>query len=323
MIIRRLTCFDYPKLKKLISYLCDDDNDKFGKKLSEVPLGFVNALLPINFKFKSESFILIEKGEILGLIAVSYTRGNHFKVKITKLIFKENNYEIGKQLVDFVIQKIGAKGATTFVVMVDECHEELFDLFINGCGFRQCSGETLWKIENPVVQKTNFRWRYAQNSDAKSISELFNSEVIPMFKPSLLRNEKEFQPPFFSGFSDEYKNRYVTEECGKILGYFSITTSDNSNYICDITTNSGYEFDYSDIINKMLSEISGKHSKFYPLIKQKKYHKNSQELENYLKSQNYTPIQTMQILVKDFYKQVPQESSDWKVFVFEENKVSN
>ena len=31
IVIRRLTCFDYPKLKKLVSYLCNDDNDKMTK----------------------------------------------------------------------------------------------------------------------------------------------------------------------------------------------------------------------------------------------------------------------------------------------------
>ena len=323
MIIRRLTCFDYPKIKKLISYLSNDENDKFEGDISEEPLGFVNAMLPIKFKFKSESFVLIDNDDILGLITINYTQGNPLKVKITRLIFKENNYEIGKKLVEFVFQKIGAKGASTFVVMVDESHDELFDLFVNGCGFRQCSSETLWKIENPSVQKTSFRWRYAQNSDAKAISELFNSELTTIYKPSLLRTEKEFKPPFFAGFSEEYKNRYVSEECGKILGYFSITTSDNLNFICDITTNSGYEFEYGDIINKMLAEIKKRNKIFYPLIKQKKYHKNSERLENYLKSRNYLPIQTMHILVKDFYKEVPQEASDWKVFVFEENRVSN
>ena len=50
--------------------------------------------------------------------------------------------------------------------------------------------------------------------------------------------------------------------------------------------------------------------------------KNSEELENYLKEQNYTPIQTQQILVKDCYKTVKQESTDWKVFLLGENQIT-
>ena len=110
------------------------------------------------------------------------------------------------------------------------------------------------------------------------------------------------------------------EECKKILGYFSITTSDNLNYILDMTLNSGYDYDYEKIINIMLCEIARKKRAFYPLIKQKKYIKDSEKLENYLKSQNYNPIQTKQILVKDFYKPVKQESANWSVFLLGEDQ---
>ena len=70
MQIRRLTYFDYPKIKRLVSYLCTDENDKLAKSIMEEPLGLINAMLPISFKFKSESFIYVEGKEILGLITV-------------------------------------------------------------------------------------------------------------------------------------------------------------------------------------------------------------------------------------------------------------
>lgn len=322
VVIRRLNCFDYPKIKKLISYLCNDDSDKLAKNLMQEPLGIINGILPLSMKFRSESFILIENKEILGLATVICAPGNPYKINITRLIFKENRYEIAKQLVEFLIQKFGAKGANTFSVIIDECHNELLDLFINGCGFRQCSSETLWKIEHPIPQKTNFRWRYAQNSDAEQIAQLYNSEVINIYQPSLLRQPKEFETPFFQGFEKFYKTRYVYEETNKILGYFSATTEDNLNYILDITTNSGYELDYDKIINVMLCDIARKKHAFYPLIKQKKYTKNSQRLENYLNLMKYTPIQTHHILVKDFYRTVKEESPNWNVFILGENQIS-
>src|SRR5574344_2254952 len=88
--IRRLTYFDYPKLKKLISYLCTDENDKLAKSLLEEPIGFINAMMPLALKFKSESFILVNGNEILGLVTTIRTPGNPYKINITRLIFKEN-----------------------------------------------------------------------------------------------------------------------------------------------------------------------------------------------------------------------------------------
>ncbi len=322
MRIRRLTYFDYPKLKRLISYLCTDENDKLAKSLMEEPIGYINALMPLSLKFKSESFILFDNNEILGLITTACTPGNPYKINITRLIFKENLYDIGQKLVEFVIQKLGGKGATSFTVTIDECHDELFNLFINGCGFRQCASETLWKIDKPKPEKSPLHWRYAQNSDAKEIESLYNSELFNMYKPSLLRDKKEFQEPLFKGFVDYYKTRIILEESNRILGYLSITTRDNLNYILDITTNSGYEFDYNEVINILLCEIARKKKAFYPLIKQKKYTKNYEKFENYLKSKDYYPIQTQQILVKDYYKPVKEESQDWKVFILGENQIT-
>jgi len=143
MQIRRLSYFDFHKIKKMVSYLCTDGNDRLARSIMEETAGFVNAFMPLSMKFKPESFILIENSEILGLITTAGTPGNPHKINITRLIFKENLYEIGKQLIEFVIHKFGGKGATSFTVTIDECHDELFNLFINGCGFRQCASETL------------------------------------------------------------------------------------------------------------------------------------------------------------------------------------
>ena len=223
----------------------------------------------------------------------------------------------------YVIQKFGGLGATSFMVTIDECHDELSNLFLNGCGFRQCASETLWKIEKPIPQKTDLIWRYAQNNDSKHIAELYNSELLNIYKPSLTRHEKEFQDAFFSGFNDYYKTRCVLEEEKKLLGYFSITTSDNLNYIFDMTLNSGYQIDYEKVINTMLCEIARKRKAFYPLIKQKKYLKDSERLGNYLESKGYNRIQTKQILVKDFYKPIKQESANWNVFLLGEDQGIN
>ncbi len=72
----------------------------------------------------------------------------------------------------------------------------------------------------------------------------------------------------------------------------------------------------------MLCEIAGKKRAFYPLIKQKKYVKNSEKFGEFLQSQGYKPIQTQQILVKDFYKPIKEESANWKVFILGENQVT-
>ena len=84
-LIRRLNCFDAPKIKKMISYL--GDNEKISKGLSNEAFGLIHGLLPLKYRFLPESYILLEKKEILGLITVVPTNGNPYKINITRLIF--------------------------------------------------------------------------------------------------------------------------------------------------------------------------------------------------------------------------------------------
>lgn len=323
-VIRRLNCFDAPKIKKMISYL--GDNDRISKSLSNEAFGLIHGLLPLKYKFLPESYILLEKKEILGLITVAPTSGNPYKMNITRLIFQQNMYDVGKSLVEFVIARFGAKGATSFKVTVDQSHEELLNLFMQGCGFRQCSYENLWKLDNfkPETElKANFR--YCQNSDAKQVAQLYNNELKNLYKPSLQRLKTEYKEPVFEGLTNFYKNRYVLEEPSnhRIVAYLSITTSDNLNFIIDMSMNDAYNVPYDEIINFALGEISRRKTTFYAFLKHRQYTINADILENYLHERNLNCIQTQCVLIKDFYKPIKQQENTLQVFLFGENELAS
>ena len=108
--------------------------------------------LKCNLKFTSKRqafyinvYVLTENDEILGHITVLPKMGNPYKIIITRLIFQNNLYDVGKQLVEFVIAKYGAMGAVSFSAKIDNSHEELVQLFLNQCGFRHCSYEIYGK----------------------------------------------------------------------------------------------------------------------------------------------------------------------------------
>ena len=323
-VIRRLKCFDAPKIKKMISYLSNEDGEKFSRALTQDALLVLHNLLPLKYKFLPVSYILLERNEILGLITVIPTRGNPYKINISRLIFRQNMYDVGKRLVEFVIAKLGAEGASSFIVTVDQCHDELLNLFMQGCGFRQCSYENLWKLENfkPATDaKANFR--YCQNSDAKQVAHLYNNELNNLYKPSLERIPDEYKVPIFAGMTNFYKNRYVLEEpsCHRIIAYLSITTSDNLNFIIDMSLNDGYNVPYDEILNFALSEISRRKTTFYAFLKHRQYTKNADFLEKYLHERNLNCIQTQCVLIKDFYKQVKQPENVLQIFQFGENSL--
>jgi len=323
--IRKLNCFDIAKLKKMISYLGSNESEQFQKAFLNEPFGMINSVLPLKYKFLSESYILLDGKEILALITIEPAIGNPYKINITKLVFQNNLYDAGKQLIDFVISKYSAKGATSFSVAVDECHDELLKLFIDGCGFRHCASETLWKAEQFETSKETLSgFRPFNNGDSKAVCKLYNGELETIYKPALERIKQEFQDPILGGYKKFYKNRYVLEEPVKnrIVGYLSITTSDNTNFVIDFLTSNGYEISYDDIIKYAISEINRRRSVFYPFIKQKNYTKTAEQLGEHLKSKGYQPIQTQLILVKNFYRPIKSTENMLQIFMFGEKSIT-
>ena len=318
-IIRRLNYFDAFKIKKMVSYL--DDNEKFSHDIAAEALHIIHNCLPLKYKFLPESYVLSEDDEILGLITVAPTAGNSRKIDIIRLIFKENLYDIGKQLIEFVIAKYGAKGAASFHVTIDQSHDELLDLFLNGCGFRQCSYKNLWKLDNFIPETQNIApFRYFQNSDAKYVSALYNNELKPLYRPTLERTDSEYKEPLFYGMKSLYKNKYVLEEHVKkrIIAYVSITTSDNYNFIIDISLNDAYNVQYDEIINFALNEIKSKKKDFCAFLKHRQYNINADIFEEYLHKRNLNCIQTQCVLAKDFYKQIKEPDKALQFFQFGE-----
>ena len=322
MKIRRLRYTDYPKIKKMISYLDTQDGNDFVKNILEEPISILNNIMPLKYKFLPESYVIPENNDINGLITVCESQGNPFKINITRLIFKQNLLIAGKQLIDFVVSKYGAKGANSFIAFVDECHDELSSLFINGCGFRQCSYENLWKLENFKPEtKDCANFKPFNKDDAKSVAELYNSELDNLYKPSMERIPEEYIEPVFMGFRNYYKNRYVLKYGDKITAYLSITTSDNMNYILDISTCDGYSTNYDEILNFGLFEISRRKTKFTAFLKHRQYAKNADNLEEYLHKRNLNCVQTQCVLVKDFYRPIKETENIFKAFILGENSI--
>lgn len=320
--IRRLNFWDSPKLKKMIFYL--ESGENLRKDLMSEAFRVIHRFLPLKYKFMPESYILLEGKEILGLVTVAPTLGNPYKLNITRLVFDKNLYDVGKQLIEFVTSRYAAKGATSFTVTVDQCHDELINLFIQGCGFRHCSYENLWKLSDVKFSDKVSSFRAFQNSDAKEVAELYNFELIDIFKHSLKRVSHEFIEPFFEGITNFYKNRYVLEDFvkRKILAYMSLTTTDNLNYIIDLTQSSCYDFNYDEILGFAIKEIARRKNVFYPFVKQKQYMKSSEKFEEYLHSKDCQCIQTQLVLVKDFYRPVKQEQNALQVFLFGEEGIT-
>jgi hypothetical protein len=320
--IRKPLFLDKYKLKKMISFLSTDAITQYTKGLTSCPFcSFLHDHLPQSLKFLPESYVLAEEKDIIGMITVTPRPGNPLRLSISRLFLEQNYFNAGKQLIEFVVSKHGAKGVNSFSASIDDSHNELLSLFIDGCGFRQCSSEQLWKMNTLRISETNNTFfRPFKNSDAQAVAMLFNDSVITHFKHSIEKTKKEYTDPLFEGLRNNYNLKYVIEDekTKTIKGYFSLTTCDNQNYILDITTSHWYDCAYEDILNFTINQMSRRKHDFQLYIKTKKYTIKAEELEKFLLQSGFNCVQNQLILVKDFYKLVKEPQESHKILLFSE-----
>ncbi len=317
--IRSLALADIPKLKKMISMISslNGADVAFGyKSYVPFPLNLINRFAPLRFKCMADSYVAIEDKKICGLITVKPQERNPQCWRISKLILDENGYDIGLQLVHFVIARYGAMGANTFSVKVDETHEELLELFSKGCGFRVCASEQLWKLEdfklissdeNKSLDKGFFR--PFKDSDAKAVASIHNDLIFPHFRYSLAKKPCEFENVICSGLHKTSYFKYVIEDSSlhSIKGYFSIQTDDNENFILDVDLVSAFDAYIADVINFSISQIMMRRKTFNLYFLNKKYQTSGAKTEKMLESCGFKNVKNQIVLVKDYYKRIQED----------------
>lgn len=310
--IKKFSIFDVVEVKKMISILNADELPSFINNVLLFPFHFIQNFLPIKLRFLSESFVSMENKVINGMISVQAERGNSYKWNIKQLFLDKNSYLAGRQLVDYILSKYGAMGANTFCVVVDDNHEELIDLFSKGCGFRLCSHEAIWKMNEIVFSEPSSSgdiFRPFKNSDAVEVCELYNDSIYPHFRYSLARAKAEFYDEFFQGLSKTSYFKYVVDDSKtkKIKAYIEIRTTDNFNYVLDIVLSQAYDDGFDDIVNFAVNQILRRKKEFSLFMIHRKYMMNAKKCEEYLKEKNFSMAQNHMVLVKDFFKTIRQE----------------
>ncbi len=312
--IKKISYRDIIHIKKLISVVCNDNVMSYRRLFFlSVPATFLqNFFYNIHLRKFPETYVVYDSDNILkGLITVKGQRGNPYKWQIKRLFLDKNAYDAGKQLVEYILAKFGARGVNTFYVSVDDNQKELADLFINGCGFRFCSNESLWKVSNINFISENIpeeNFRIFKNSDAKLISDFYNENLITHYKYSHLKEKGEFKDRLIQGYKCETLFKYIYFDENKIKAFIEIKTVDNKNYFIDTIIAPQYCDCYNLVLSFAIKKIIKRNKNFNLYIKNRKYIQSGELLENFYKENRFELLQNNVILIKDFFKTVKEES---------------
>lgn len=282
------------------------------------PLLPLHHLLPLKFKFLPESFILKDGKEIKGLITVGTTKSKNKKVEIQKLFFEENALYNASELVQFAVSKYKAMGAISVMVKVDDYLSDLLTMFISKCGFSQISYEKLWRINKfPEKSFDKKEYRSFKNSDAKSVTGLYNDSLLHHFRPLLGKEVREFKEPLLKGLSCCCEYKYVIEDKNTktIIGCIIIKTSDNENFIVDIIQTSWVNLNIDEIISYATYQIKKRKNRFGLFVKTKRYTTQGEIYENKFFEDGYECVQSQIVLTNSSAKVLKTQEKPGKFIV--------
>lgn len=307
--IRYLNLFDIFNLKKLVSHLTEERFFDYTSELIFHPLSVINYVLPVGMKFLPDSFVAVQDGEIKGMLSIKPRKNNHLKWKIQKLLLNEDAYDIGEQLINFVVSRYGAKGVETVEVDINSKDSDIIDLFSKACGFRYCLDYQHFKLntdyyKNREINCETLNFRPFKLSDCKNVSELYNQNISTYYKFPLSRNEKEFLDSMCSGLSKKSNFKYILEDkfSKQIRGYIQIETIDNTNFVIEIAILESFENYFEEVICFAISQIKKRTNHYNVYFKNCKFHINSNYFEEKLMESEL--LQTDMIFVKDFFRQI-------------------
>jgi len=260
----------------------------------------LNHLSPLRLKFESESFVALVDGQIKGIVTLEKDSKSSTRFKITKLILEQGHSSLSHQLVNYVITRYRAMGATSFYAVVDEKQENLIKIFKDELGFRICGCEYLYKINFQNAKYSSFL-KPLKNENIHTACSFYNSNINSFNRFLFAREEYQFQ-------NNCKKYVFYNENNSDLLGYFEVATKNNFDFYINFSIDCVYNIYLLDAIKFIYASIKRKTKNFNLYIKIKDYFINSKELIAILNENHSEFISKSKILAKDYYKEIKEES---------------
>lgn len=318
-IIKNIIFCSKDRLKNLTSFVNFECN---ATEFIPFPLDIIHYILPFRMKFLKESYVAIDDNKTCGLITLEKDDNNTNKLKISQLFLEENSIEYGELLINYVVNKLLAKGAESFSVVVDEADDKMLKLVCDVCKFRILADEYLFKIKKSdffYQKEASFEYiRFSKDFECTKILEFCNSLISSHLLPCFEMDAESFKDNIFVGLKNKIMFKYVLEntENKRIFGYFTISTRNKKDFTLDVILSSGYEFYLADILKFVKLEISKRNTNWTLYVRIKSYFTNHKMLLEVLQNYDFKCYKKSKILVKSLYKTAKADMLSGKRIIF-------
>ncbi len=274
-----------------------------------VPLHQVSHILPPQMQFVPAIYVAANDNEVLGLIRLSQDGKTSKRWKLDHVIIDPNTptYDVGAQLVNYVINRYGGSGVQTFLAHVDQYEEKALGL-MKACSFRRCTRIHAYTHPNPndalMPEQTIKGLRQSVPNDAKKLKRLF-SECLPADKRMTLeKSSRDYTRTMLESMYGKLKgvhsNRWVIEDLARdiLVGSAKLYTPNYKEFYFDIFVSPGWRDYYEDLLNLLLRQALQCTQQATVYITAYDFNKDDNEI---LINRGFSHQNSTEVLVKDYW----------------------
>lgn len=281
------------------------------KKVKGGLLRIFHSFLPLSWRFLQDSYVAKDNKDIIGVIGLLPDSRSKLRWKINQLLLKPNSYEVGKLLIDFIVNKYGAEGVETFITEVDSNDSDALDLFKNASGFRKCTVNTsyLFDLTKNISENSKLNEvRKVSIADSAKLHDLYLECLTPLAKISLEKTNNDFTFNFLNTLKDRLNNvasdSWIMEnpEKNSAIAFATMATRDYQTFYINIITSLPYTDYFMDILNYIIKHTGCKNKEASVIITLSEAFQGHNKYAEILKKLELPVVQTNQILVKDYWR---------------------
>lgn len=231
-----------------------------------IPVHRLSQLLPLTLQFMPAIFVAVSNEKVLGLIWLSRDGQHSRRWKIDHLILDPDSfsYDVGTQLVNYVINRYGGEGVQTFLAYVDQYYSTGLGL-LKACGFRRCGRQQYFSHRNPATLKlepvTLEGLRESVNSDAGKLAALYNDTLPVEARVCLEKSWRDFYRPLPFRLGEKcrglFLKRWVVQDMARdsLIASVEVSTQDYQEFSISVMANAGWETAYADMVTYAVQQV--------------------------------------------------------------------
>jgi len=287
-------------------------------RLFYLPINSISQLLPPQWQFVPAMYVAASRDQVLGLIRLSQDGARKTRWRIEEVIIdpEASSYDVGTQLVNYVINRYGGGGVQTFIAKVftglDSSQDIALGLF-KSCGFRHCGRLHYFTHNRPgdlfrhpeaqsVITPKGLRPAYAD--DATKLLALHSDTLPAETRHSLEKTTRDFDLGIGRSIRDrlngQLHKQWVVEDAARdvLIASVEFTTHNFQDFTLTIILNPGWSDLYEDLVRFGLQQILLNTAA--AKVHLETYDFNKTEIPA-LETMGFTKTATAEVLVKDYW----------------------